>query len=121
MQKLAYDNNSPLVVVPVPVVSRMAMPVVQVVDMIVMGHGHVSATRAVAMFMPRVDRVLGLAALVNMIGVGTMNMAVVGVVGVVSMLEGDMAAPLTVSVRVIGMAWVLGGDVHLTTPRGLVN
>jgi hypothetical protein len=91
----------------VPLVGRMAVPVVQVVDMTVMGHGHVTTVRAMLMVMSGVDHMPGLAALVHMIGMCPVDVAIVGIVGVVSVLEGDMAAAVTMPVSVIDVDWMV--------------
>ena len=113
MHKLAYDNRFHSVIVPVSVVGGMAVPVVQVVDMAVVKHGHMTAVFAVLVVMLGVHRVLGLCALVHMAIMSPVDVAVVGVVGVISVLEGNVTAPLAVLVRVVGVGSVVCGDGHL--------
>lgn len=100
-------------IVPVAVVGRMAVPVMQVVDVTLMGHGHMATARAMLMVMFGVDRVLRLDALVHVVRVRAMDVAVVGVIGVVPVLEGDMATSVAVLMGMLYVGLVVCGG-HLT-------
>jgi hypothetical protein len=87
----------------------MAVPVVDIVDMVTVRDGDMSATLSVGVV---VSGVLGVAlggALVEVSLVGSVQMPVVGVVDVVAMGNGDMSATLTVHMGVVGVLNVGGG------------
>jgi len=95
-------------VVPVALVSSVAMPVVEVVDVVAMGNGDVPATRTVPVVVILVERVtLGLALVVVPVVLGV-QMSVVDVVDVITMGNGDVAAAVTVDVRVVSV-FAMGG------------
>ena len=95
-------------VVPVALVSSVAMPVVEVVDVVVVGNGDVPATRTVRVIMILVARVtLGLALVVVPV-VFSMQMSVVDVVDVIAIGYGDVAAALAVDVRMVSVLAVRG-------------
>ena len=99
-------------VVPVPVVGGVAVPVVQVVGVIVVWHGHVTALRPVVMVMSFMGRMLRVPAFVHVVIVDAVDMAVVRVIGVIAVRELEVAASLAVGVRVIGVRSVLNGIWH---------
>jgi hypothetical protein len=105
------------VVVPVALVSYMAMAVMKVVDMPLVWHGHVPAAGAVLVCMPLMDRMLGRLALVHVVLVHSVDVAVVDVVGVIAVGEGDVAASVAVDVRVVGMDAVFGCRRHVKSPH----
>jgi hypothetical protein len=97
------------VVVPVTFVGGMAVPVVEVVDVIVVGDGDMSAAFPVGVI---VSGVLGVAlcgALVEVPVVGGMKVPVVDVVDMVAMGDGYMSAGFTVNMGVSGVLAVGGG------------
>jgi hypothetical protein len=95
-------------VVPVALVSSMAMPVVEVVDMVVVGEGDVPATWTVRVIMILVERVtLGLALVVVPV-VLSVQMSIVDIVDVITMGDGDVAAALAVDVRMESVFAVRG-------------
>ncbi len=96
-------------IVPVAFVGGVAVPVVDVVDVVAVGDGDMSAAFAVGVV---VSRVLGVAlggALVEVPVVGGVQVPVVDVVDVVAVGNGDMPAALTVDVGVVGVLDVCGG------------
>jgi hypothetical protein len=87
----------------------MAVPVVEVVDVIVVGDGDMSAAFPVGVI---VSGVLGVAlcgALVEVPVVGGMKVPVVDVVDMVAMGDGYMSAGFTVNMGVSGVLAVGGG------------
>ncbi|GAA4204021.1 hypothetical protein GCM10022252_62530 [Streptosporangium oxazolinicum] len=96
------------VVVPVPLVSGVAMTVVNVVDVAVVRDRHVAAALTVLVIMPGVLDVGGRVALVGMVIVGSVQVPVVNVVDVAVVRDRRVAAPLTVPVVVSGVRAVLG-------------
>jgi hypothetical protein len=95
-------------VVPMALVSSVAMPVVEVVDVVVVGEGDVPATRTVSVIMILVERVtLGLALVVVPV-VLSVQMSVVDIVDVITMRDGDVAAALAVDVRMVRVFAVRG-------------
>ena len=95
-------------VVPVALVSGVAMPVVEVVDVVVVREGDVPATWTVGVIMMLVARVtLGLALVVVPVML-SVQMSVVDIVDVIAMGDGDMAAALAVDVRMVSVFAVRG-------------
>jgi hypothetical protein len=97
------------VVVPVPFVRGMAVPVVDVVDVVAVGDGDMSAAFPVGVI---VSRVLGVAldgALIEVPVVGGVKMPVVDVVDVVAVGDGDMSAAFPVDMGVVGVLEVSSG------------
>ncbi len=94
------------VVVPVPVVGGVAVPLVQVVDMIAVGHGHMPTAVAVGVGVPAALGVPDRLALVVVLLVGTVQVGIVDVVDVAVM--GDGHVPTPGSVAVFGDAVVRG-------------
>jgi hypothetical protein len=97
------------VVVPVAFVEGMAVPVVDVVDVVAVGDGDVSTAFPVNVI---VSRVLGVAlgtALVEVSVVGGVKVPVVDVVDVVAVGDGHVAATISVNVHVVGVLGVDGG------------
>jgi hypothetical protein len=105
------------VVVPVVLVSRVTVPVVRVVHMVVVRHGDMPTLRAVLMGVPLVDRVLRPRALVDMVIVHAVDVAVVRIVGVIAMRDRDVAAAVTVDVRMTGVGAVVSSSGHGRTPH----
>ncbi|STC77683.1 Uncharacterised protein [Corynebacterium minutissimum] len=102
-------------IVPVSVVSGVAVAIVQVVDVIAVRNGDVAATFAVLVIVVLVNVVLGRLALVPVALVLAVDVAIVNVVGVISVLESDVAAAFTVVVGVLFMDGV-GHDFSLVNP-----
>jgi hypothetical protein len=97
------------VIVPVAFVGGMAMSVVEVVDVIVVGHGDMSATFPMGVL---VSGVLGVAfggALVEVPLVGSVKVPVVEVIDMVAVRDGYMPAAVTVNVGVVGVLEMGGG------------
>jgi hypothetical protein len=87
----------------------MAVPVVDIVDMVIVGDGDMSAAFPVGVI---VSGVLGVAlggALVEVPVVGGVKVPVVDVVDMVAVGDGDMSAAVTVLVGVVSMLDVGGG------------
>ncbi len=99
-------------VVPVAVVGGVAVPVVQVVGVIVVWHGNVTALRPVLMVMTFMGRMLRVPAFIHVVIVDAVDMAVVRVIGVIAVREPEVAAALAVGVRVIGVRGVLNKTRH---------
>lgn len=109
------DRRERAVVVAVAVVRMVEMPVHQVVGVIAVGHGLVTAARAVLVTgLVRAAVVIGRTALgirfvdrdrvlVHVVSMGMMQVAVVQVVHMIAVLDGHMAAPGPMDV---GMAFV---------------
>ncbi len=84
------------VVVPVALVSRMAVTVVHVVHVVTVGHRHVPTTLAVRVGVLGVLTVLAHLALIRVAVVFTVQMPVVHVVDVITVRDGHVAAALAV-------------------------
>jgi hypothetical protein len=97
-------------------VAGVPVAVVHVVDVIPVGHGDVPARSPMLMVMVSVGGVPAGLALIRMGLVDPVDVAVVGVVGVTTVLEGDMAAALAVGMRVICVCCVLAGAGHREFP-----
>ncbi|GAA1717745.1 hypothetical protein GCM10009765_77790 [Fodinicola feengrottensis] len=93
----------------VPVVYGVAMPVVDVVDVLAMGDSDVTAAGAVSVRMCLVGHMCGRLTLVEMAVVLAVQMSVVRVVDVAGMRHGDMSAPLLMSVIVAGVLGMCAG------------
>lgn len=87
----------------VAVVRRVPVPVVDVVDMVAVGHGHVAAAFAVYVLMGRVFGVADGLALVEVAVVSAVQMSVVNVVDVIAVRYRDMSAVGAVNVRMLGV------------------
>lgn len=105
-------------VVPVALMGRVAMAVVNVIDVPLMWHGHVPTARPVLVRMPLMDCMLCRLALVHMPLVHPMDVGVVDVVDVVAVRKCDVAAAFSVNVRMIGVRVVLGCRGHINLPPG---
>jgi hypothetical protein len=81
----------------------MPVPVVDEVGVVAVTHGDMTAVRTVFMVMARVGRVGIVCALVPMVVMQSVGMAVMQVVGVVAVGDGNMAAPFAVDVLVLLM------------------
>jgi hypothetical protein len=97
------------VVVPVAFVGGMAVSIVEVVDMIVVGDGDMSAAFPVGVIVPGVLVVALVGALVEVPVVGGVKVPVVDVVDVVAVGNGDMSATVPVDMGVVGVLGVIGG------------
>jgi hypothetical protein len=95
-------------VVPVALVSSVAMPVVEVVDVVVVGEGDVPATRTVSVIMILVERVTLWLALVVVPVVLSVQMSVVDIVDMITMGDGHVAAALAMDVRMVSVFAVRG-------------
>lgn len=104
------------VVVPVPLVDRVAVSIVDVVDVVLVRHGDMAAVAAVLVLMPLMDHVLGSGALVHMILMHPVDVVIVHVVGVIGMRERHMAASVTVDVRMVGVRAVFSRSGHWQRP-----
>ena len=87
--------------VPVTVVGCVAVAIVQVVHVIAVRDGDVTAALAVHVIVVLVNVVLGRLALVPVALVLTVDVTVVQVVSVIVVGEGNVAAALAVGVRVL--------------------
>jgi hypothetical protein len=103
-------------VVPVALVSRVPVAVVDVVDMTFVRHGDVPTVGSVLVLVLLMYRVPGRRALVHMAFVHPMEVVVVDVVGVVAVRDCDVAAAVTVDVRMISVCAVLSCRGHAKTP-----
>ncbi|MEV0200087.1 hypothetical protein [Nonomuraea sp. NPDC050691] len=103
---LAAGRSS--VVVPVPLMGGVAVPVVHIVDMITVGHGHVPALRPVLVIVTVVRGVGLRLALVHMIVVEAMQATVMDVVNVIVMRHRYMSTGGPMGVRVIGVPAMFG-------------
>jgi hypothetical protein len=97
------------VVVPVTIVGSMAVPVVQVVHVIIVRDSDVSAAFPVRVIVARVLAVALGGALVEVPVVGGVKVPVMDVVDVVAVGDSDMPATVTVDMGVIGVLDVGGG------------
>jgi hypothetical protein len=84
--------------------------------MVAMRDRYVAAARAVLVGVALVSDVVGVPALVDVIVMNAVNVAVVHVVGVVAMRDGDVAAALAMSVVVACVRRMVKGGRHLVTP-----
>ena len=89
--------------IPVAVMCRVAVAIVQVVHVVAMRNSDVPATLAVLVFVGIVNGVLGCLALVPVALMLAMNVAVVYVVSVIAVRESDVAAAFAVDVGVLVM------------------
>jgi hypothetical protein len=96
------------VFVPVAFVGGVAAPVVDVVDMVAMGHAHVPASLTVLMRMVAVLPVAAGLAFIGVFRVRSVQVSIVGVVDVVRMGHGHVTAPETVRMIVVGVLMMLG-------------
>jgi hypothetical protein len=87
----------------------MAMSVMQVVNVIVVGNGDMSAPFSVSVGMAGVLGVALGGALVEMPIVGSVKMPVVDVIDMVVVRNGDMSTTLTVNMGVVGVLEVGSG------------
>jgi hypothetical protein len=95
------------------------MSVVDVVDVVSVGHGHVTAPGAMRVVVRLVLLVLSGIALVHVVLVVPMEVAVVDIVHVVPMGDGDMAAARSVDVLMPDVRAVLDSCRHSTQLRFL--
>lgn len=87
--------------VPVTIVGGVAVAIVQVVHVIAVWDGDVTAALAVHVIVVLVDVVLGRLALIPVALVLTVDVTVVQVVSVIVVREGNVAAAFAVGVRVL--------------------
>jgi hypothetical protein len=97
-----------LVLVPVPLVGCVAVPIVDVVGMVVVGHGFVPAAFAVGVGVDLVSDVRLGRAFVPVVVVSAVSVAVVEVVSVVAVGDGDVSAVLPVAMGMIFVGVVSG-------------
>jgi len=110
------------VLVVVTVVHRVPASVVDVVDMVAVRHRHMTAARAVDVFMGGVFDVARGLALVEVPVVGAVQMPVVDIVDVIAVRYRDMSAFGAVYVRVLGVLNVCcGHQSAFFHPDGQVN
>ncbi|SQI00070.1 Uncharacterised protein [Corynebacterium minutissimum] len=109
------ESGWDLVVVPVSVVSGVAVAIVQVVDVIAVRNGDVAAALAVLVIVILVNVVLGRLALIPVALVLAVDVAIVNVVDVIAVRESDVAAAFTVGVGVFLVDGV-GHDFSLVNP-----
>lgn len=103
-------------VVPVPFVCRVAVPLVDVVDVVTVRDGHVPASGPVPVVMGVVRDVHLRLALVHVPLVEAMEASVVNVVDMIGMRNSHMPAPRAVPMSVISMLAVFGGHNHVQHP-----
>ncbi|MBV9350247.1 MAG: hypothetical protein JOZ23_01740 [Mycobacterium sp.] len=92
-----------LVLVVVFAVSRVSAPLVQIVDMIPVRDGHMSAAVTVDMVMVLMHRVAGRFAFVVVIVMPSMKVTVVHIVHMVTVRDRDVPAAFTVDVIMIAV------------------
>jgi hypothetical protein len=97
------------VLVPVAFVGGMAVPVVDVVDVVAVRDGDMSAAFAVGVTVSGVLGVVLGGALVEVSVVGGVQVPVVHIIDVVAVGNGDMSAALTVHMGVVRVLVVGGG------------
>ncbi len=100
--------------VPVIAVACVQVTVVQIVDVVAMGHRSVAASRTMFVVVMGMLDTVGQFALVPVVLVLVMSMAVVDVVDVIAVKDGHVSAVGTVDVRMILVAMVVVtfGSVH---------
>jgi len=96
------------VVVPVAFVGGMAVPVMDVVDVVAVRDGDMSAAFAVGVVVSGVLGVVHGAALVEVPVVGGVQVPIVDVVDMIAVGDGDMSTSLTMHVSVVGVLDVGG-------------
>lgn len=111
---MPFGNIRPSVVVPVPVVGRVTVTVVHVVDVAAVRHGHMPASFAVRVSVVRMFAVVSGLTLVHVIRVLAVEVTVVHVVDVVTVRNRHMPAPFAVRVLVTRMRLMLNGRRHAT-------
>jgi hypothetical protein len=97
-------------------VGRVPVPVVDVVGVVLVWHGHMAAVLSVLVGVPLVRHVLRDRALVDVIVVGAVDVALVRVIGVIAVRHRDVAAALAVDVLMTGVRVVLDGVWHDILP-----
>lgn len=102
------DRSGLSVLIPVAAVGRVAVSVMDVVDVVAVLYRFVAAPGAVLVVVTGVGHVLARLALVPLAVVRVVRVPVVQVVGVVTMAHRSMTAPFPVGVRVIGVVLVAG-------------
>jgi len=115
-----FDDLHRAVVIAMVAVLMMQTTVYQVIHMVAVWHGFVSAACAVAVFATSVHRVAAIgigiahfqAVLVIMLGVGVVQMPVVQVVHMVAVLNGGVSAVFAVNVGVVSMSLAVGHFVY---------
>lgn len=103
-------------VVPVAFVSRVPVPVVQVVGVALVWHGHVTALLSMLVSMALMGHVLSFPAFIHMASVDAVNVTIVCVIGVIAVRERDVTAALTMGVLMAGVCGVLNGIRHFGKP-----
>jgi hypothetical protein len=97
-------------------VGRVPVPVVDVVGVVLVRHGHMAAVLPVLVGVPLVRHVLRDRALVDVVAVAAVDVALVRVIGVIAVRHRDVAAALAVDVLVTGVRVVLDGVWHYVIP-----
>jgi hypothetical protein len=92
------------------------VPVVDVVGVVLVRDGDMSALRAVLVLVTLMGGVLRGTAFVDMVPVDPVEVAVVRIVGVVTVRDRDMAAAFGMGMRMIGVRGVLAGLRHGESP-----
>ncbi|GAA1015748.1 hypothetical protein Aple_010020 [Acrocarpospora pleiomorpha] len=118
----ACDNPGPVgrlstglsVIVPVSVVRGMTVSVVNVVDVVIMRDGDVTATLPMLVDVALMHDMSGQGAFIDVVLVRAVEVSVVNVVDVVAMWDGDVTTALSVCVVVDCVRAVLGMDAHLS-------
>jgi hypothetical protein len=104
------------VVVPVALVGCVPVPVVNIVGVVVVRHGHVTALRPMLMRVTLMRHVPALCAFVGMVAVGPVKVPVVNVIGVTVVRKRDVTTAFTVGMLVAGMSSVLSRVGHRRSP-----
>jgi uncharacterized membrane protein YwzB len=100
-------------IVPMVAVLNMTVPVVDVVDVVVVRHGHVPASQFVLVIVAVVRGVTTRFAFVDVIVVGPVQVAVVDVVDVVVVRHGHVPASQLVLVVVVVVLAMLSRNTHV--------
>jgi hypothetical protein len=100
------------VLVPMPIVIGMAVPVVHIVNVITMGHSHMSATKLMLVGVTFMSNVIGLFTLIDMVTMNTMQTPVVDIVDVITVRHGDMPATGAMDMVMISVLTMLGRYGH---------
>lgn len=112
-QQRRLKPQSPLVLVVVAVMGGVAAAVVEIVDVIAVGYGHVAASGTVDVAVAVVDGMCaGIAAFVVVAVVHAVNMPVVHIVDVIAVRERHVAASVPVYMVVFGV-FEVGCGAHL--------
>jgi hypothetical protein len=97
-------------------VGRVPVPVVQVVGVALVWHGHVTALLSMLMSMALMGQMLRFPAFIHMVPVDAVNVTIVCVIGVIAVRERDVTAGLTMGVLMAGVRGVLNRIRHFGNP-----